>query len=268
MSREEAIKVLNMVEAHGLADEAKQIAIKALQAQADCNTCDKAVRDRVGVIGCAKFDSKPTMAIPSAEPCEDAISREELLKAIDTWDKFGYDAKGKLVQYQDHYIPYIHYDDVVKCIKGMPSVKPQEPCYDAISRQALLKLMGEEPFNWTDSDKELQEVEDYRNFRNMVEQLPSVNPQEPKWILVSEKLPKPFTFVNATCRSLVDDRENWVVETVYVPIPKEVNKHGYSDWGNIPMLNWGEAEVVAWVERIIPQPYKAEVEPQESEDKE
>ena len=36
--------------------------------QADCNTRDKAVRDRVGVIGCAKFDSKPTVAIPSAEP--------------------------------------------------------------------------------------------------------------------------------------------------------------------------------------------------------
>lgn len=48
---------------------------------------------------------------------------------------------------------------------------------DTVSRQALLKLMGEEPLNWTDSDKELQEVEDYRNFRNMVEQLPSVNLQ-------------------------------------------------------------------------------------------
>lgn len=59
------------------------------------------------------------------EPCEDAISRDELLKAIDTWDKFGCDADTKLVPYQDHYIPYIHYDDVVKCIKGMSSVNPQ-----------------------------------------------------------------------------------------------------------------------------------------------
>jgi hypothetical protein len=59
------------------------------------------------------------------EPCEDTISRDELLKAIDTWDKFGCDADTKLVPYQDHYIPYIHYDDVVKCIKGMPSVTPQ-----------------------------------------------------------------------------------------------------------------------------------------------
>ena len=58
------------------------------------------------------------------EPCEDAISRDEFLKTIDTWDKFGCDADTKLVPYQDHYIPYIHYDDVVKCIKGMPSVTP------------------------------------------------------------------------------------------------------------------------------------------------
>ncbi len=57
--------------------------------------------------------------------CEDAISRDELLKAIDTWDKFGCDANTKLVPYQDHYIPYIHYDDVIKCIKGMPPVAPQ-----------------------------------------------------------------------------------------------------------------------------------------------
>ena len=31
MTREEAIKVLNMVEAHGLADEAKRMAIQALE---------------------------------------------------------------------------------------------------------------------------------------------------------------------------------------------------------------------------------------------
>lgn len=84
--------------------------------------------------------------------------------------------------------------------------------------------------------------------------------QEPKWIPVNERLPKPFTFVNVTCKSLIDNRENWVVETIYLPIPKEANKQSYSDWGNIPMLNWGEAEVIAWVERIIPQPYESESE--------
>lgn len=37
MTREEAIKVLNMVEAYGLADEAKHVAIEALKAK--CPTC-------------------------------------------------------------------------------------------------------------------------------------------------------------------------------------------------------------------------------------
>jgi len=93
-----------------------------------------------------------------------------------------------------------------------------------------------------------------------ISNLPSVTPQEPRWTSVSEKLPEPFTYVNATCRSLIDDREDWVIETLYLPIPKEANKYGYSDWGNIPMLNRGDAEVIAWVERIIPEPYKARSE--------
>lgn len=121
----------------------------------------------------------------------------------------------------------------------------QEPCEDAVSRDDVVRIVQH-----NNPPKALEKIR----------KLSSVTPQEQKWIPVSEKLPKPFTFVNATCRSLVDDRENWVIETVYMPIPKEVNKHGYSDWGNIPMLNWGEAEVIAWVERIIPQPYKAESE--------
>ena len=60
------------------------------------------------------------------EPCDDAISREELLKAIETWDKFGVDDTNSLFRLDNlslpHYVPYIHYDDVIKCIKGMPSV--------------------------------------------------------------------------------------------------------------------------------------------------
>lgn len=80
------------------------------------------------------------------------------------------------------------------------------------------------------------------------------------WIPVSERLPELYTFVYATCHSLVDDRENWVIETCYVPIPKEYNSRRFSDWGNIPMLNHGEAEVIAWMKRDIPEPYKAESE--------
>lgn len=81
--------------------------------------------------------------------------------------------------------------------------------------------------------------------------------REPKWIPVSERLPEPFSYVNCTCHSLIDDREDWVVETFYLPLPPD---SPYSDWGNIPMLNWGECEVIAWMYRDIPEPYKAESE--------
>ena len=76
-----------------------------------------------------------------------------------------------------------------------------------------------------------------------------------EWIPVSERLPEKFRFVNCTCHSLIDDREDWVVETVYVPQPPN---SPYSDWGNIPMLNHKECEVIAWMYREIPEPYKAE----------
>jgi len=60
---------------------------------------------------------------------EDCISRAELLKAIDTWDKFGVDDTNSLFRLDNlslpHYVPYIHYDDVVKAIKGMPSIQPK-----------------------------------------------------------------------------------------------------------------------------------------------
>ena len=55
MTREDAIKVLNMVEAHGLADEAKRIAIEALEQQ----------------------------------PCEDAISRQAVKEQM---IKYGFHA--------------------------------------------------------------------------------------------------------------------------------------------------------------------------------
>ena len=131
-------------------------------------------------------------------------------------------------------------------------------CEDCVSREEVLKLMRD---NWHTHNGDWAMQESLDDIRA----LPSVTPQEPRWIPVSERLPEPMTFVNATCRSLVDNRENWVVETIYVPIPKEYNPRHYSDWGNIPMLNWGEAEVIAWMERDIPEPYKM-VEPQERED--
>lgn len=80
---------------------------------------------------------KDIMAMPSAEPTQtnvsntldalDCISRQAALEAMDTWDKFGYDPDGKLVRYDDdkHYIPYVHYEDMVHAVKNLPSAQPE-----------------------------------------------------------------------------------------------------------------------------------------------
>ena len=102
-------------------------------------------------------------------------------------------------------------------------------------------------------NSDILEIDDINAIKEAIESLK----QEPKWIPVSERLPKAFEFVNCTCHSLIDDREDWVIETVYVPQP---SNSPYSDWGNIPMLNVGACEVVAWMHRDIPKPYKAERE--------
>lgn len=93
------------------------------------------------------------------------------------------------------------------------------------------------------------------SFVNLIDDIKEIPSAEPRWIPVSEKLPKAFEFVNCTCHSLIDDREDWVVETVYIP---QLPNSPYSDWGNIPMLNSGDCEVIAWVHRDIPEPYKSE----------
>ena len=53
----------------------------------------------------------------------DFIDRKELLKAMDTWDKFGYTHTGAFIRnpYTEDYVPYVHYEDMVKCVSNMPT---------------------------------------------------------------------------------------------------------------------------------------------------
>ena len=76
-----------------------------------------------------QYASEPTTKNNLAVDC---IDRAELLKAMDTWDKFGNDPNVGLIPLrtpalQDRYVPYVKYDDMVNCVKGIPSVTPQEP---------------------------------------------------------------------------------------------------------------------------------------------
>ena len=65
----------------------------------------------------------------------------------------------------------------------------QQPSEDCISREALLEELGEEPFNWNDSPEEYQEVSDYQWFKSLVENAPSVTPQQKvgEWVLKHRK---------------------------------------------------------------------------------
>lgn len=75
---------------------------------------------------------KELSELPSVQPkpieCDDAISRAELYKAIDSWDKFGYTETGCFVrltkEIDEKYVGYVHLEDVITAIQGMPSVQP------------------------------------------------------------------------------------------------------------------------------------------------
>lgn len=51
----------------------------------------------------------------------DYIKRDDTLKAMDTWDKFGCDEHGRLVPYTEEYVPYVKFDDMMKAVEGQPS---------------------------------------------------------------------------------------------------------------------------------------------------
>lgn len=125
----------------------------------------------------------------------------------------------------------------------------QQPCDDCVSRAELKKWLDMN-FSFGGAIRKIE------MFDRIDKELPTVTSTQ-RWILVSERLPKQFENVNVTCHSLVDKRKDWVVETCYIPQPKN---SPYSDWGNIPMLNDGDCEVIAWVHRDIPKPYQAESE--------
>ena len=64
------------------------------------------------------------------EETEDCISRQAVLEAIDTWDKFGYTETGCFVsltkELDENYVGYVRLEDVINAILGLPSVIPNK----------------------------------------------------------------------------------------------------------------------------------------------
>lgn len=70
------------------------------------------------------------------------IDADELLIAMDTWDKFGYDEQDRLIPiYHDdeRYVPYVHYEDMVKAVNGMPTIDARveaiDECFNKIEQR-------------------------------------------------------------------------------------------------------------------------------------
>ena len=133
--------------------------------------------------------------LPEQQPCEDCISREEAINVV-----------------HKYFVKYLKLNDDICLdgIKSLPSVTPKftdaeiqnmqeleqaqlekvyevayelgkteiQPCEDCISRSKALEMLGDEPENWTDTEKEIQEVNDYGWFKSILESLPSVTPQQ------------------------------------------------------------------------------------------
>lgn len=85
---------------------------------------------------------------------------------------------------------------------------------------------------------------------NLLATQPTVQP-EPHWIPVTEPPKGDFMPYYATCRSKVDDRENWVIEGMYTK---------YSGWEYPPMVRDDRAEIIAWMPKELPEPYKGVTE--------
>ena len=144
-----------------------------------------------------------------------------------------------------------------KMISNILTDKPhyfaeQEPCDDAVSRRAVLEMA----YDMSEIDGEhftepcmVVDVED-------IQKLPSVIPQEPKWIPDSKRLP--------------DDHDWYVIvvkekSTGYQYIPRIASHNHDNCWSIIDTedadKDWlDDLECVAWMP--LPKPY----EPQESEE--
>ena len=154
-------------------------------------------------------------------------------------------------------------DDMRKgyfCINDFLAIevlKSEEPCEDAISRRAVLEYIeGSEAELGHDSENEF--------VRQDIKELPPVNPQEPRWIPVSDRLPEdrdwylgifkepdtgwinplPFICDYVGRKTKATTKEHWILR-------------GFTD-GDEHIDYYYNLECVAWMP--LPEPYKAESE--------
>ena len=152
--------------------------------------------------------------------------------------------------------------DVADTLAKHGLIVEQEPCEDAISRQAVLDVIN---LNW----------EYRRNCIRAIEKLPPVK-QEPRWIPVSERLPETDNknSINSFNVLLWVKNKTHPEEEAQIFLGKLRHIDGYDGSGNFWGIKtepcewtiWGwcyfnEPEVIAWMP--LPKPYN----PQERSEK-
>ena len=117
---------------------------------------------------------------------------------------------------------------------------------DSINRWDAISML-EDDENIINAMDSVPDGEMRRTKRACVRILMGMPSMQPEWIPCSKKMPPDFQWCYATCKSLVDNRENWVIDWCYIP-----GEH----FNSIPMIRYGDAEVIAWMPR--PKPYQEE----------
>ena len=152
--------------------------------------------------------------------------------------------------------------------------------WDELKRKILMEVDGGTDDAWLAYGEVCNRISNsIDEYVQNIKDLPSVTPQEPGWIPVSERLPELITHKTSWC---IEKKSDLVYITYrhngknqYCPIPCYYHSNGnwYTDresveeWANLDEYDdlMDDAlcvEVVAWMP--LPKPY----EPQESEDKE
>ena len=132
-----------------------------------------------------------------------------------------------------------------------PAYKPQEPCDDAISRQAAIIALDDRMSSLDNVDMQIA-----MGFaKGIIYDLPPVTPQ-PKtghWIPVTERLPEAGEYIG-------DVAKYYLVQNEYGDML--VARYTHSKyWEQIYQLKPVGDEIVAWLP--LPEPYKADKESEE-----
>lgn len=148
----------------------------------------------LGVIVDTKAEELDSSAQPNVQDSVkdvDCISRQMAIDAINTWDKFGVDERGRLVRWHEGLELYVHLRDVLTAIVNLPSAQPEKRtdkrtethACDCISRQAAIDAIDKRRDTFIERDDELDisAVYAYSDCKAVLKFLPSTQPEHGEW---------------------------------------------------------------------------------------